>query len=141
MANSLEILETSLYVNNLDAAESFYRDALGLTFVSRQATRHVFSRCGSTMLLIFNAAESRKAFGEIPAHGADGPGHVAFSIAHEEVDSWASRLQEHGIEIEKQVAWPNGGCSIYFRDPAGNSLELATRDLWSPGASPDAFSR
>jgi catechol 2,3-dioxygenase-like lactoylglutathione lyase family enzyme len=26
--------------------------------------------------------------------------------------------------------WPNGAHSMYFRDPAGNSLEIAERALW-----------
>jgi hypothetical protein len=36
--------------------------------------------------------------------------------------------------IEKEFGWPRGGRSIYFRDPAGNSVELVTPGLWgSPG--------
>ena len=31
------------------------------------------------------------------------------------------------------VTWPNGARSIYFRDPAGNSLECAEPGLWSIG--------
>ena len=34
------------------------------------------------------------------------------------------------FEIEKDVAWPNGGRSLYFRDPAGNCLELASPLVW-----------
>jgi len=134
MANSPEVLETCLYVDDLAAAERFYADTLGLVFVSRHAGRHVFFRCGSTMLLLFDPAASASSPSDVPAHGARGPGHVAFSISHDEFDSWTTKLAEHGIAIEQQVYWPNGGRSIYFRDPAGNSLELATRDLWEPTA-------
>ena len=35
-----------------------------------------------------------------------------------------------GVAIESEVSWPNGGHSIYIRDPAGNSLEFATPDIW-----------
>jgi len=50
------------------------------------------------------------------------------------LDEWKKHLADHGVEIEKEVEWPKGGKSIYFRDPAGNSVELATRGLWGlPG--------
>ena len=32
--------------------------------------------------------------------------------------------------IEKTIAWPQGGHSVYFRDPAGNSLEVASPLIW-----------
>ena len=47
------ILETCLYVSDLEAAERFYRDVLGLEFDSRQPGRHVFLRLGTQMLLLF----------------------------------------------------------------------------------------
>ncbi len=130
MAISLEVLETCLYVDDLAAAERFYADVLGLVFVSRHDDRHVFFRCGSTMLLLFDPAASAASPSEVPPHGAHGPGHVAFAISQDKVDAWTTKLEEHGIAIEQHVNWPNGGRSIYFRDPAGNSLEFATRTLW-----------
>lgn len=134
MANPLEVLETCLYVDDLVAAEQFYGELLGLAFVSRQADRHVFFRCGPAMLLLFDPSVSSDASSEIPSHGALGPGHVAFAISHTELEEWMTRLEQYGVAIERQVTWPNGGRSIYFRDPAGNSLELATRDLWGMNA-------
>jgi catechol 2,3-dioxygenase-like lactoylglutathione lyase family enzyme len=66
----------------------------------------------------------------LPLHGARGPGHLAFRATEEEIDHWREHLTAQGIEIESEVAWPGGGRSIYFRDPAGNSLEFATGTLW-----------
>ena len=37
------------------------------------------------------------------------------------------------VSIEAEVEWPNGGFSIYLRDPAGNSVELATPSIWGLG--------
>ena len=54
MTTELDILETCLYVDDLRAAEHFYRDVLGLVVVRRQTGRHVFFRCGRSMLLIFD---------------------------------------------------------------------------------------
>ena len=43
---------------------------------------------------------------------------------------WREKLVAHGVAIEHEQGWENGAQSIYFRDPAGNSLELATPRLW-----------
>jgi len=47
-----------------------------------------------------------------------------------EMDGWEKRLKGIKVEIEKDVRWPNGGRSLYFRDPAGNCLELASPLVW-----------
>ncbi len=125
------ILETCLYVDELDVAEAFYRDVLGLAFICRQAGRHVFFRCGDRMLLLFNPDGSSRPGSDVPSHGARGPLHIAFAVDDDERDEWRSRLKAHGVEIEKSIDWPQGGWSLYFRDPAGNSLELATPRIWN----------
>jgi catechol 2,3-dioxygenase-like lactoylglutathione lyase family enzyme len=129
------ILETVIYVADLEAAERFYTRVLGLTVHSRQENRHVFFRCGRGMFLVFNpattATESFSVGGRsVPLHGAHGPGHMAFAVADADLCAWRVRLAEEGVAIETEVAWPSGGQSIYFRDPAGNSIELATPRLW-----------
>ncbi len=125
-----EILETCLYVDDLDAAEQFYRDVLGLVCFSRQEDRHVFFRCGQRMLLLFNPDESSLDTSDLPPHGSHGPGHVAFAVPDDELDAWRTHLAAARVPIEKTVDWPQGGHSLYFRDPAGNSLELATPRIW-----------
>mgnify|MGYP001388257375 CR=1 FL=1 len=124
------ILETCLYVDDLNAAEKFYRRILGVESFSRVNNRHVFFRCGESMLLLFNPLETAKSSGDVPTHGAHGPGHVAFAIAPNQIDLCRRQLQENGIAIETEITWPSGGRSIYFRDPAGNSVELATAQVW-----------
>lgn len=124
------ILETCLYVEDLTAAEHFYRDVLGLEYYDRQQGRHVFFRCGRRMLLLFDARASRQADGRIPPHGATGAGHVCFAARQDELPSWQAHLESCGIAIETMIDWPGGGQSIYFRDPSGNSLEIATPRIW-----------
>ena len=61
-------------------------------------------------------------------------GHIAFCIPLDDFDSGRRRLAENDIGIEREIAWPDGNHSIYFRDPAGDSVELAPPTLWnSPG--------
>jgi catechol 2,3-dioxygenase-like lactoylglutathione lyase family enzyme len=125
-----DILETCLCVTDLDAAEQFYRRALGLEFVSRQAGRHVFLRLGQRMFLLFNAAESELPQGGFPPHGTRGPGHVCFTCREEEIDAWRQHLETCGVAIEHVHTWPGGVRSLYFRDPSGNSVELASPRIW-----------
>jgi len=82
------------------------------------------------MFLVFHPGATASGSGGVPGHGARGPGHAAFAVAEEDLDRWAARLAEKRIPIEGEVRWPGGGRSIYFRDPAGNSLELATPRIW-----------
>ncbi len=126
----LGVLETSLYALDLDAAERFYVDVLGLALHSRAAGRHVFLRCGTGMLLLFQPERTRVAGGEVPPHGGTGEGHVALAVPETDIDAWRTRLQDAGVRIEAEVTWPRGGRSLYFRDPAGNSLELTSPRIW-----------
>lgn len=128
------ILETALYAGDLDAAEGFYGDLLGLERVTRAGDRHVFFRCGSQILLLFNpeqtALPSTNPNLPVPTHGAHGPGHVCFAASAAELDTLRMKLLAESIEIESDFKWPNGARSIYFRDPAGNSVEFAEPRLW-----------
>jgi len=69
----------------------------------------------------------------LPGHGTSGPGHVCFAAAEAEIDGWRDALRERGVEIETEFNWPSGGRSLYFRDPAGNSVEIGTPRIWEIG--------
>ena len=124
------ILESCLYVDDLERAARFYQDVLGLTVESRQDGRHVFIQCGQRMLLLFNPLASREATEQFPGHGSFGPGHLAFGVRESEIDGWIARLKSHQVAIEKILHWPQGGRSVYFRDPAGNLLEFTSPRIW-----------
>ena len=129
------ILETAIYARDLDAAEEFYGGTLGLEKIARIKDRHVFYRCGGGVLLIFNPDETEKppspdAKLPVPPHGAKGDGHVCFGASEDEIDRWKARFVEAGIAIEAEFEWPQGGRSIYLRDPAGNSVEFANPAIW-----------
>ena len=126
------IHEAALYVSDLREAERFWR-RLGLQLVGKKEGRHVFFRAGRDMLLLFDAAATRASpdEGGVPAHGAEGPGHVALDVPSlEALEGWREHLRLAGVEIEHEQEWPSGGRSLYFRDPNGNSLELITRGSW-----------
>jgi catechol 2,3-dioxygenase-like lactoylglutathione lyase family enzyme len=123
------IHEAALYVDDLDRAERFWR-RLGLQLIGKQRGRHVFFRAGRDMLLLFDAEATGRGEG-VPAHGAAGPGHVALDVPDgDALEDWRDHLGAAGVEIEHRQEWPSGGRSLYFRDPAGNSIELITRGSW-----------
>jgi catechol 2,3-dioxygenase-like lactoylglutathione lyase family enzyme len=129
------ILEAALYVDDLDAAEAFYAGALGLERIARVEGRHVFFKCAGTVVLLFNADATivppqPDARLPVPPHGARGPGHLCFSASSSEIDQWKLHLEAQGVAIEADFEWPQGGRSIYFRDPAGNSIEFAEPSIW-----------
>ena len=122
------VLETALYVGDIDRAEQFYGEVLGLRQVGKEADRHVFFRVGAGVLLLFRAASTR-ATASLPPHGADGPGHVCLTTDPADYERWKERLRDRGIAIEHETVWERGR-SFYFRDPDGNGLEGANADIW-----------
>lgn len=128
------VLETSLYVTDLDRAVDFYRRVLGLRLIAeeyfpggRGAALQVGS--GPSVLLLFVAEITRKP-GDLPMHGTTGAGHTAFRIETTDMGAWRERLRECDVTIEKEFAFGKNPPSIYFRDPDGNSLELAVTTIW-----------
>lgn len=129
------LLEAAVYADDLDAAETFYGDLIGLERLQRIGNRHVFFRVGAGVLLVFDPRESGKPSRNpelpVPSHGARGPGHVCFALERDRIDAMQARLNAAGVETETRFDWPNGAASLYVRDPAGNSVEFAEPWLWT----------
>jgi catechol 2,3-dioxygenase-like lactoylglutathione lyase family enzyme len=123
------IFETALYADDLAAATEFYQCVIGLEMILRTDLFVVF-RCEESVLLIFDPAKSSEPSRRVPAHGATGAGHVAFAAEAQDIDTWRKTIIEHGVTVEADITWEGGGRSLYFRDPAGNSVEFATPNLW-----------
>ncbi len=131
----MRILETALYAENLAETADFYSQVLGLERFAEAPGRHVFFRAEGQVLLLFKpSATSAPPLPDarlpVPPHGAGGPGHVCFAATAAEIDGWIEHLGAHALDIESAFEWPGGGRSIYFRDPAGNSLEFAEARIW-----------
>jgi catechol 2,3-dioxygenase-like lactoylglutathione lyase family enzyme len=124
------VIETAIYVDDLDAAEDFYRSILGLRVIGKEAGRHVFFQVGDSNVLLAFVPDTTIKGDVLPSHGSKGPGHFALGIDGQSLDAWRQHLKARSIAIENEVEWPEGGKSIYFRDPAGNSVELVTPGVW-----------
>ncbi len=127
----LAVHETCLYADDLAAMERFYTTVLGLRKVSDMATRGITLRVDAkSVLLIFDPNETTQPHAQVPSHGAIGAGHCAFSIPPDSLAEWRAHLSKCNVAIEREVTWGSGAMSLYFRDPAGNSIELIAGELW-----------
>jgi catechol 2,3-dioxygenase-like lactoylglutathione lyase family enzyme len=124
------VVETAIYVDDLQAAETFYGTVLGLGVMAKEPGHHVFFQVSEASVLLAFLAEATLKGDRLPPHGSTGPGHFALGIDAEAFEGWRKLLRGHGVGIEKEVEWPRGGKSLYFRDPAGNSVELVTPGVW-----------
>lgn len=133
------VMETSLYVADLDRAAAFYRDLFGLETFVQDRRMAALGLPGGAVLLLFAAGAtdapspapaSSPGGTVIPAHGGSGALHLCFAVPWGELAAWERYLAGAGIAVESRVRWPRGGSSVYFRDPDGHSIELATPGLW-----------
>lgn len=128
------VLETGLYVDEMPRARAFYESVLALRpmFVDERVA--AYPAGPASVLLLFQRGTTGVPAplpgGVIPPHDGAGRLHYAFSIAAEHLEPWRTRLAAHGVAIEGEVRWPKGGHSLYFRDPDGHLVELATPGLW-----------
>lgn len=129
------ILETAVYVDDLERASGFYVKLLGIQPMLRQERLHAFPIAPGETLLLFPRAisehDSITSFGVVPGHATTGPSHFAFRVSTENYEAWRAWLDELHIAITGEVNWPQGGRSLYFKDPDGNVLEVATPGLWA----------
>jgi tRNA(adenine34) deaminase len=130
------VLETALYVEDLERSIGFYSGLFDFPVIFEERPRMVaLGVAAKHVLLLFTRGLSVKGGtapgGRIPGHDGHGILHLAFAIDKSGVEPWESRLASQGIAVESKVTWPRGGASLYFRDPDGHSVELATPGLWS----------
>ena len=129
------VIETALYVDDLERAARFYEDVLGLAVLTSDSRFRAYNVGGASVLLLFKRGSTLETVhmpgGTIPPHHGEGPLHVAFAVGADELAAWEDKLRKKGIAIEGRTDWSRGGHSIYFRDPDGHLLELATPGLWA----------
>lgn len=123
------ILESSLYVDDIERSAQFYERVFGFERVFAKDRLIAMHVPGPQLLLLFKKGASK----DLPhtPHDGDGQLHLAFSIAAESLEHWRTWLPENGVAVEHVENWDRGGTSLYFRDPDGHSLEVATPGVWT----------
>jgi catechol 2,3-dioxygenase-like lactoylglutathione lyase family enzyme len=129
------VLETAVYCDDLARTRAFYEELLEKDPMLEGERVVAFDAGEGTVLLLFQRGASEQPFqspgGLVPGHTSTGPAHIAFAIDKADVAGWVGRLEALHIPVESRVDWPRGGHSIYFRDPDGRSVELATPGTWA----------
>jgi catechol 2,3-dioxygenase-like lactoylglutathione lyase family enzyme len=129
------IVETALYVSDLDRAASFYRGLFGFQTLLKMERLIALNVADRSVLLLFLAGVTEEPAetvgGVIPPHGPGGKTHFAFGIAKEDFTAWQAELSARHVPIESVVNWPSGARSLYFRDPDENLVELLTPGFWA----------
>jgi catechol 2,3-dioxygenase-like lactoylglutathione lyase family enzyme len=136
MRKPTRIAETALYVDDLQRATDFYVALFGCAVLRQDDRLSALRIAPEEVLLLFRRGASVQPSvlaggGFIPSHDGVGGLHVCFGMEADQVEDWEQHLQHLAIPIESRVRWPGGAVSLYFRDPDGNAVELATPGLWS----------
>lgn len=128
------VLETCLYVDDMARARAFYQDVLGLDPMVSEDRLTVYDAGPAMALILFQRGGTldtvRLPGGTIPPHDGRGPLHFALAIPADSLDGWRRHLADAGVALEGEMKWKAGGTSLYFRDPEGHLVELATPGLW-----------
>lgn len=129
------IVESALYVADPAASAAFYHTVLGFPTLYSSDRLVAMAVADRQVLLLFRMGASAEpietAGGVVPPHDGSGRLHVAFAVAPEELGAWRTRLERMGIAVECERTWERGGRSLYFRDPDGHLVELATPGIWA----------
>jgi catechol 2,3-dioxygenase-like lactoylglutathione lyase family enzyme len=122
------ILETALYVEDLERAVRFYQALFGFEVVASSERLVALGVPGPQIFLLCKKKAALHL--QERAHDGEGQLHVAFAIRAEDLNDWEIRLKEQNITIVEKKQWELGGWSLYFRDPDQHLIELATPGVW-----------
>ena len=114
----------AVLVSDLQRAEAFYLELLGLLLVKRHYEQDGRHRSTWVALdaTVFLALELQPASAQAAAPLSSRLGHhcVALAVTLEDRLQWRSRLEAAGVAIERETNY-----TFYFRDPDGTLLALS----------------
>lgn len=121
----------------------FWEGVLGMPFIFEQPNLddaeqgHLYFDPGDGRLITIFTSEARSADPSPVPAGTGGVHHIAFAVSQSTYSQLVARLDERGIDHsgEKDRGFMN---SIYFRDPLGLLIELASYRFEPPAGATHA---
>jgi glyoxylase I family protein len=110
-----------LDVTDLERAERFYTDVLGMSVVMRLPDQRLL-RCGEGNCALFLKPDRAPGDPALIEHPL-GKSHHAFEVSWEELERARRVFAEQRIPHHAPIDWGDHDC-VYFLDPDGNLLEL-----------------
>jgi catechol 2,3-dioxygenase-like lactoylglutathione lyase family enzyme len=129
------VLETAIYAADLAAATAFYSLVLGQEPMRSSQRMVAFNLGPASVLLIFQKGATEGGWndscGTMPGHHGAGAPHFALAIPADDLPARREKLDAIGVPLIGDYVRPNGATSIYFSDPDGAIVELATPGIWA----------
>ncbi|HMC68403.1 MAG TPA: VOC family protein [Mycobacteriales bacterium] len=119
------ISAVTLFVEDLDAARSFYRDVLGVAVHYEDRESVVFA-FGSTLVNLLVTAAAPELIEPATVAAQDSGNRFQLTVDVDDVDAMCERLTARGVALlNGPINRPWGVRTASFRDPAGHIWELA----------------
>ncbi len=113
VAKFVGLRHAALFVRDLDVSMAFYRDVLGMELEWKPDSGNAYLTSGADNLALHQLPEGREP------GGVQVLDHIGFAVARaEDVDEWAVRLGQKGVELVKAPKTHRDGArSLYLFDP------------------------
>ena len=111
-------------VRDLDRAEEFYIDVLGVQVVERyqEEIRHSMLDTGDTKIHLFESIDLNLDEA-INCLSEEGYAHIAFGTSRDKFFKAMKDLKKHDVDFRGPLILGKGE-SVHFKDPDGNHLEI-----------------
>jgi len=120
-----KITAITLFVEDLDATTSFYREVFGLPVAYEDEASVVFD-FGNTIVNLLVTGEAHGLIAPAEVAARESGSRLQLTITVEDVDAACAELAERGVELlNGPINRPWGIRTASFRDPAGHIWEIA----------------
>ena len=114
-----QCLHTAVLVADIQRAEQFYGNVLGLSKVDRTLKYPgAWYQVGAYQIHLIEDTDTTVTLQNAEKLGRNR--HVAFGVA--DLDAAKERLQSHGCEVQMSAS---GRAALFTQDPDGNVIELS----------------